>query len=196
MPRVSRAETEKNRIAIQAAASRLIRERGLGVSVADLMGAAGLTHGGFYGHFASKDALNAIACASALTESNERWRARTADAATPEQARAALVKGYLTPENRAMPANSCPLSSLSVDVSREPADKPIRPVFQGGLESLLGQLTDCQPPALTPAQRRARALAELSTLVGAMVLARAVSGSPLSDEVLEAARQALLPAPR
>ncbi|HRO53290.1 MAG TPA: TetR/AcrR family transcriptional regulator [Alicycliphilus sp.] len=191
MPRVSRAETEKNRAAIERASSQLIRERGLGVSVADLMGAAGLTHGGFYGHFQSKDELKAIACASALAESAERWKKRMAKK-DPEQARAALVEGYLTERNRSAPGTGCPLAALAVDVAREERGKPVRAAFNDGLEQLIELLTATQPCALDEAARRSGALAQMATLVGAMVLARATSDSPLSDELLAAARENLL----
>lgn len=192
MPRVSRAEAEKNRAAIEQASSHLIRERGLGVSVADLMGAAGLTHGGFYGHFASKDALTAIACANAMAESTARWQQRIDQAATPLLARAALVQGYLTTQNRAKPAASCPLAALAGDVAREPHDKPIRAAYNAGFEQLLAQLTACQPAALAPAAQRADALVQMATMVGAMMLARATEGTAVSDELLEAARAHLL----
>ena len=83
MPRVSRAQTEANHQAIEAAASRLFRERGLdGVTVADVMAEAGLTHGGFYTHYESKDALAASACESAFAFAAEKWRRRVDAAAT------------------------------------------------------------------------------------------------------------------
>lgn len=97
MPRVSKAEAEKNRAIIEQVSARLFREQGFhGISVADLMSAAGLTHGGFYGHFESKDALAAIACERAFEESVERWRKRV-DAA-PDRAAAleSLLDGYLS----------------------------------------------------------------------------------------------------
>ena len=82
MPRVSRAQTEANNQAIQDAASRLFRARGIGgVSVAELMAEAGLTHGGFYAHFPSKDALAASACESAFAHADAKWQRRV-DAAT------------------------------------------------------------------------------------------------------------------
>ena len=79
MPRVSRAQAEAHREAITDASARLFKEHGLkAVSVADLMGAAGLTHGGFYGHFESKDALAGAATAHAYGQAVERWRRRVA----------------------------------------------------------------------------------------------------------------------
>lgn len=192
MPRVSRAETERNRAAIEDASSKLIRERGLSVSVADLMRAAGLTHGGFYGHFQSKDELAAIACANAFAESARRWKKRVANAEDGEAARAALVKGYLSARNRSAPGTGCPLPALAVDVARQGRDKPIGPAFNAGLEALIGILASAQPSTLDHETRRADALAQIATMVGAMVLARATDGLPVSDELLAAAREHLL----
>ena len=91
MPRVSRAEAESHRQQITEASARLFKERGInGVSVADLMGAAGLTHGGFYGHFESKDALAGVAVAHAFEQSAERWRKRAAGKPDDPGRRAAL----------------------------------------------------------------------------------------------------------
>jgi TetR/AcrR family transcriptional regulator, transcriptional repressor for nem operon len=190
MPRVCRAETAKNRDAIEQASSRLFREQGLGVSVADVMAAAGLTHGGFYGHFRSKDELIATACAAAFADSVERWRKRTAGAKDRRTARAALIEGYLTAHNRASMGTSCPIAALAADVAREAEDKPVRKSFREGLERLVEVLVDVQPTA--PGEgARDHALAQLSTLVGAMVLARATQGSHLSDEFMTAARHRL-----
>src|SRR3954470_5734234 len=99
MPRVSRAEAEIHRQQITDASARLFRERGIkGVSVADLMGAAGLTHGGFYGHFESKDALAGVAVARAFEQSAERWNKRVAAAPDASAGRATLVDRFLAPK--------------------------------------------------------------------------------------------------
>lgn len=192
MPRVSKAETARNRAAIERASSRLIRERGLSVSVADLMGAAGLTHGGFYGHFQSKDELTALACANAFEGSVKRWKQRIDQAQDTEGALTALIEGYLTTRNRSAPGTSCPLAALSVDVAREDKNKPVRAAFNIGLEQLIELLVSVQPASLADDARRASALTQLATMVGAMVLARASNGSSLSDELLTAAREHLL----
>jgi TetR/AcrR family transcriptional regulator, transcriptional repressor for nem operon len=190
MPRVSRAEAEKNRAAIERASSRLFRERGLRASLDDVMAAAGLTHGGFYGHFQSKDDLASAACADAFAESVERWHGRIENASDRTAAHAALIERYLTPQNRDSAGTACPLAALATDVAREREDKPVRHKFREGLERLTGLLTRVQPGRTQRA--RERALAEISTLVGAMILARATSGSPLSDELMRAARRSLL----
>jgi TetR/AcrR family transcriptional repressor of nem operon len=190
MPRVCRAETEKNRTAIRRASSRLFREQGLRASVSDVMRAAGLTHGGFYGHFGSKDELAAEACAAAFAESAARWRKRIGEAADPAAARGALIGGYLAAQNRAAIGTGCPIAALAADVAREPPGKPVRSAFRAGLEQLIEMLTEVEPRPAGAA--RARALTELATLVGAMVLARATDGTPLSHEFLHAAASSLL----
>ncbi|MFL6697230.1 MAG: TetR/AcrR family transcriptional regulator [Vitreoscilla sp.] len=195
MPRVSRAEAESHREQITEASSRLFRERGIkGVSVADLMGAAGLTHGGFYGHFESKDALAGVAVARAFDQSAERWRKRIAAKQDGPGRRAVLVDKFLTPQSLKDVGTGCPSVALASDVAREPAGAPIRTAYLDGLESLLQILASVEPGP-DAASRRAAALADFATLAGAMMLARATEGAPLSAEILAAARARLVSAP-
>ncbi len=192
MPRVSREQTESNRLAIEAASSRLFRERGIkNVSVADLMASAGLTHGGFYGHFDSKDALAAQVCASAFEASAQRWRDRAQASADRAGVRGAIVEGYLSKKSRDLPGHGCPATTLATDVSREPVESAIRTAFVSGLERLIDELAALQGSADAQTDR-AQALADLSMLAGAQLLARATIGSPLSDELLVAAKRRLL----
>src|SRR5579862_1264533 len=119
MPRVCRAETEKNRSAIRQASARLFREQGLRASVNDVMGAAGLTHGGFYGHFASKEELAGEACSHAFSESVARWKTRAAAHAETKAALCALIESYLSTRTRDDAGRSCPIVALACDVARE-----------------------------------------------------------------------------
>ena len=195
MPRVSRAEAESHREQITEASARLFRERGInGVSVADLMGAAGLTHGGFYGHFESKDALAGVAVARAFEQSAERWNKRIA--AEPDDAarRAVLVDKFLTHKSMKDVGMGCPSVSMAGDVAREPAAAPIRTAYHDGLETLVQILASVEEGPDDAAKRRA-ALADFATLAGAMMLARATEGAPLSAEILAAARARLAQAP-
>jgi TetR/AcrR family transcriptional regulator, transcriptional repressor for nem operon len=193
MSRVSKEQAVAHRKAITEVSARLMRERGINsVSVADLMGAAGLTHGGFYGHFESKDALAAEACAHAFGESVEKWKKRIAGQSDDAGALKAIVEGYLSVRTRDTPSTSCPLPALVSDVAREAADAPVRPVYVAGTEHLLDILAGLQDSGNDRTDRR-RAMAQLSTMVGALLLARATTGSPLSEEILAAAREALLP---
>lgn len=195
MPRVSRALAETHREQITDASARLFKERGLkGVSVSDLMGAAGLTHGGFYGHFESKDALAAVAVARAFEQSAERWNRRTAGKPDDPARRAALVDKFLTSQSLKDVGMGCPTVALATDVAREPADAPIRAAYVDGLDGLVQILAKVEdgPDAAT---RRSAALADYATMAGALLLARATEGTPLAAELLAAARERLLPAP-
>ena len=195
MPRVSRAEAESHRQQITEASARLFKERGLnGVSVADLMGAAGLTHGGFYGHFESKDALAGVAVAHAFEQSAERWNRRIASQPDAAAGRAVIVDKFLSGQSLKEVGLGCPSVSLAADVAREPAAAPIRTAYMDGLEALVQILAGVEDGPDAAAKRQA-ALADYAAMAGALMLARATEGSPLSAEFLAAARARLLPAP-
>ena len=192
MPRVSRAEAETHREQITDASARLFRERGIkGVSVADLMGAAGLTHGGFYGHFESKDALAGVAVARAFEQSAERWHKRVGAAPDAAAGRATLIDKFLAPRSLKDVGMGCPSVSLATDVAREPAAAPIRAAFLDGLEGLVQILSGVEGGP-DGAARRSAALADYATMAGALLLARATEGAPLANELLAAARERLL----
>ena len=192
MPRVSKQQSESNRASITEASARLFRERGIkGLSVNDLMAAAGLTHGGFYGHFESKDVLAAEACRLAFQQSLRRWRKRVAGGGDARSARAALVEGYLSAQSRANPGTSCPTTALAGDVAREDPNAPIRGEFASGIGQLMNILESLQSTGDAETDR-SEALADFATLVGAMLLARATMGEAISDEFLNAARRRLI----
>lgn len=190
MPRVSRAEAERNRELIDQAAAALIRERGLGLRVADVMQAAGMTNGGFYKHFDSRDALVAHACGLAFQDVASRWRGRVASAANKSTARKLLMASYLSDTNCRNPANGCPMVSLASEVSRVEKSNPVRQTFKRGLQDLLKIIEELEPSSSTD-ERRQQALQSLSLMVGAMTLARATRGSDLSKELMATARKAL-----
>lgn len=192
MPRVSQHQTDQNRIAIEKASARLFREKGLhGVSLAEVMAAAGLTHGGFYGHFASKEGLAAVACGKAFEQSGARWEQRFA--ALPDRAarRSAYVEGYLATATRDRPGSSCPAAALAGDVARADATAPVRKPYLEGVKAMAARLAALQPDAGTAAAEQ-RALADMATLVGALLLARATRGDALSEALLDSARARLL----
>jgi TetR/AcrR family transcriptional repressor of nem operon len=169
-----------------------MRERGIhGVSVAELMGAAGLTHGGFYGHFASKEELAGEACSHAFSESVARWKTRAAAHAETKAALCALIESYLSTRTRDDAGRSCPSVALACDVAREPAASPLRAAFRSGTEQLIEVLASLQAGG-DPASDRRAALAQFSTLVGAVILARATAGAEISEEILRAAREQLV----
>ncbi|KQU00895.1 TetR family transcriptional regulator [Methylobacterium sp. Leaf469] len=177
MPRVSQEQAKLNRQRVVEVAAALFRERGLhGVGVADIMASAGLTHGGFYGQFANKDALAAEAFDSALAED----RRGEVDA---------IVVTYLSLAHVRSPGKGCPLAALANDVSREAPGSPIRARFTQGVERLASILADLTPKA-SRERRRQRALATLATLVGAVVLARAIDDETLANDLIQAAQAA------
>lgn len=180
--RVSREQFAEHRKRILDVAGRLFRENGYaGIGVADIMKAAGLTHGGFYGHFESKDELAAEASRGALARTAERWSKLVKGA--PERPLQALVRHYLSDRHRQDRAEGCVLASLGADAARQ--DKPVRAAFVEGLKPLINLLARIVP-GRSAAIRRRRALSTLSEMVGAMVLARAVDDDKLAAEILEA----------
>lgn len=183
--RMSREAMAEHRQEIIAAAARMLRERGVeGTSVADLMQAAGLTHGGFYRHFESKDALVAEAVQSIYENLVKGLEAKAETNGTAE-AVAEYASRYLTRHHVGHPGMGCPMAALGVEGAREGAD--VKRVFANGSERTLDKLA----AGLTgsPAERRAKALGLLVTLVGSVVVARAVGEGPLSEEVLAAGRE-------
>lgn len=193
MARASRAVAEQHRTAIEEASARLFRQHGLhGVSVAQIMAAAGLTHGGFYGHFASKDDLAAVACARAFSSSNARWQHLVAKAdGDPHAARRNLVDLYLNEAHRDAAGHGCPASALVADIAREPAGKPVRQAYLDGVKQLLSTWKTTAAEGPSDETDRA-ALLEMATLVGAITLARATAGDAISDDILAVARGWLL----
>jgi TetR/AcrR family transcriptional repressor of nem operon len=181
--KVSREQAAANRERIVEVAGKLFRERGFdGIGVADLMQAAGLTHGGFYGHFKSKEDLAAQACSRALARSSQKWARRVELSAG--DARAALIKQYLSEAHRDASRSGCVLAALGSDAGRQ--GRPIRQALTEGLGSLVDILTKLASGRSRAAKRK-QALADMAQMVGAIVLARAVDDPALSKEILDAA---------
>lgn len=191
MPRVSRKQAELNREIVVEAATRLFRERGLhGISVVEVMGAAGLTHGGFYGHFESREALAQEAFGRAFKESGERWKERMAAHTDKTAARQAVIVPYLSAASRDNPGDSCPVAAFVGDMCHEATDSGLRQTFVKGIDSLLETFAPLMDSA-DPEQARQQALVQYALMVGALTLARATRGDGLSDEFLAAANSFL-----
>ncbi|MEU6198333.1 TetR family transcriptional regulator [Streptomyces sp. NPDC047061] len=185
MGRVSQAQAQENRQRVVATASRMFREKGTAVSVADLMKAAGLTHGGFYKQFASKEDLVDEAIAHAFENPAPH---SAAAAVTPEEgedheaARQAMIDDYLSIWHRDHAADGCPVSGFAADLGREPDQAAgAREVYVNGVRNRAARLATSDDDGL----------AQFCTLVGTLALARATRGNPLSEELLQAARTAL-----
>jgi TetR/AcrR family transcriptional repressor of nem operon len=178
------AETAEKHARIVEQAARLFRERGFsGVSVGEIMKATGLTHGPFYNHFESKEALMAESLAFASRTSLNLMKDVSADAA----GKAAFIGNYLSCEHRDAPADGCLVAALSGDVGREPAT---RAVFTAHLRQFFERMARHFPWS---SKRHARrdAIMAVSAMVGAMVLSRAVDDDALSREILEETLAAL-----
>lgn len=180
--KVSREQAASNRDRIVETAAQLFRERGFaGIGVADLMKEAGLTHGGFYGHFSSKEELMAEASARALTQALESW-SRLAERA-PEDPLSAVAKAYLTSGHRDDPGAGCLLAALGPEVARQgPAVRRAVTDYVRSACDLLAKLV----PGKSKAARRQKVIATYATLVGTMVMARAVDDRALSKEIMDA----------
>ncbi|MEU0672996.1 TetR family transcriptional regulator [Streptomyces sp. NPDC006172] len=181
MGRVSQAQAEENRRRVVDTASRLFREQGMQVSVADLMKAAGLTHGAFYKQFASKEALVDEATAHAFAEFAQRYSAGLERHAGPRAAQRALIDAYLSVEHRDAPADGCPVAALATDIAREGGGREARRVYAEGVADFADFLAGDDQDGIV----------RLCTLFGALVLSRATRDSPLSGEILAAAHAAL-----
>ena len=187
--RKSRAEAARTRERIVSGASAMFREQGLAdVGVASLMADAGLTHGGFYSHFESREALVAEALRFALVQSAQRiYLGELGSGDKPGYSR--LIRQYLSKGHRDDPKNGCVLASLGAEVARQ--DGESRSVFSRGFDELVTLLANLSP-ARTRNARRAHVLTVISALAGALTLARAVNDVDVSDEILVSVRKTLL----
>src|SRR5580658_10489826 len=182
--RVSRQKAAEHRERIIDAAGALFREKGFdGIGLADIMKAADLTHGGFYGHFASKDDLAAQASKRTMARAAMNWGKVIGDAKGNPYA--ALLDHYLSPRHRDDPGQGCAFAALGSDAAR--CGKPVRAAFAEGMAPLIDILSEVVA-GRTKAARRRKAIATLTQLVGAIVLSRAVGDAGLSDEILGAAQ--------
>src|SRR5690349_14819606 len=203
MGRVSQAQARENRKRIVETAARRFRERGVaGVSVADVMADAGLTHGGFYKQFASKEALVAEAVGQAFAELSENLRTQDRDD---------FVRGYLSPAHRDNPGPGCPAAGFAGDLAHEQSartgeqsaragERGAGAGEQGDRVGEQGARTGERASAAVDAYARGiglyaaelGSLADVATLVGAMILARATAGTELSGRILDEVRAKLL----
>ncbi len=185
--KVSKEKAAEHRAAIVTAAGRLFRERGFDkVGVAEITKAAGLTHGGFYGHFASKDALAAEACDAAFQESLNRL---AQDEATANGPLAAFLDRYLSELHRDRADAGCPMPAFATEAGRQ--DPAVQARFTNGVKRFVAVVRDRLPPSVAPeVERDARALTIVSALVGGVALARATAQTDpaLSQAILTGLR--------
>jgi TetR/AcrR family transcriptional repressor of nem operon len=179
--RKSREEAARTRARILTAAAAEFRRNGIvATGLNDLMSAAGLTHGGFYKHFASKDHVVREACREAVQTAISEGLA----AAVSEGAAAA----YLSTDHRDNPAAGCPLSAIGSELAR--SDQKTRAVATAGFLRLV-EIMAGQFGKIPPAVARRRALVAVSTMIGALTMSRIVTDQKLSVEILKAAQKSV-----
>jgi TetR/AcrR family transcriptional regulator, transcriptional repressor for nem operon len=179
--RKSKQEAAATRERIVATAAAEFRQNGIGATgLSDLMAAAGLTHGGFYRHFASKDQLVAEACAEAVQSVAEMFEGALSRPGKGNGLQAVAAR-YLSARHRGAPANGCPFAALGSELVR--ADEATRAAATEGLLGIADLLASAYAGARPDAAKR-RALVALSTMVGALTLARLVTEPKLSDQLL------------
>lgn len=187
--RYSREHKQETHARIVKKASVRLREKGAhGIGVADLMKEAGLTHGGFYAHFDSREALVIEAFAYAMDRSTERWR-KIAGETPPEKRLATIVENYLTPVHRDDPGHGCAVPTLGAEIARE--SLKTRKACAAKLEQMIDMMAD-QVLDVPRKTARKQAVAALSTMIGTLVLSRIAGNGEFSDEILAAGREAAL----
>ena len=180
--RVSKEKAAQNRDRILNSAARLFRERGIGATGVDsITKDAGLTHGGLYSQFGSKEAIATEAIRFALARSKRVW-ARALERNPGEGALPAIVDGYLSRAHRDAPGTGCVVAALGPDIARQP--RRVRQAFTREIKDDLEFLSKLMP--------HEDAIAAFAAMVGALVLARAVSDEDLSDSILKSTANRVL----
>ena len=179
MARYSKTHKEETRRRILTEAARRFREDGLAaVGLRSLMTDAGLTHGGFYAHFESREALVAEAIGTSLEQALATLTRIAEDGGIEE-----IVRRYLDPKHRENTGNGCTAASLTAEIARE--SSRIRETFAEALAPIIQLMADQMPEGGTPEQRLARARAVFALLMGSLQLARAEPDTQISDAFLE-----------
>lgn len=177
--RYDKERKARTRRLIVEAASKRLRKNGISTtSVVTFMADAKLTHGGFYSHFRSKDAL----VQEALVQSFHEMRARLAEAAS-QGGVDMIVRSYLHPVHRDRPEQGCPVVALAGEIHRQPGR--IRSAFKRELGLHLQLIQNHLPEEMAAGQRKETATAVFSIMVGTLQLARAVNDAAMSDAILE-----------
>jgi TetR/AcrR family transcriptional regulator, transcriptional repressor for nem operon len=184
MSKASREQAEANRERVVATAARLFREKGFdGIGIADLMKRAGLTQGGFYANFSSKEQLMAEACGKAADDLAGAWR-EVADQA-PKRNLSVIASYYLSQEHLKAPGNGCFAATLGPAAAQQ--GPLVRSTFTTGVKRAMDFLTHLIPSRSQKSRRR-EAIASFAAMVGGIVLARGVDDEAFADEILESVR--------
>jgi TetR/AcrR family transcriptional regulator, transcriptional repressor for nem operon len=188
--RVSKEKAAANRQDMLTAAARLFREQGVSATGVDAITKdAQLTHGAVYSHFGSKEAITAEAIRLALQGSQRRWQ-RLVERKGEEQAFAAIVAEYLSRAHRDAVGQGCVVAALGSEIARQ--SQNVRAAFteelKAGLDFLAGLM-----PGDDPARRYEGAIAVFASMVGALILARAVNDAALSEQILHTTAKRMIP---
>jgi TetR/AcrR family transcriptional repressor of nem operon len=187
--RRSREEKAETRAKIITTAARAFRRDGIAeTSLAKFMPEAGLTHGGFYRHFDSKDQLVAEACEAALDQMISAMEAQASNK-EPLEAKEAIVSKYLSPKHRDQPEIGCPLSAIGSELRR--CDQATRQIASNGIKRIVSLLAD-QMKDLSPQAARAQATSTLATMVGGLILSRILDDQKVSSRMLRDTRNSLV----
>ena len=187
--RYSKEHKQETHARIVRKASVRLREKGAhGIGVADLMKDAGLTHGGFYAHFDSREALVIEAFNDAMDRGIERWR-KVVGEMPPEKRLATIIDGYLTSVHRDDPGHGCAIPALGAEIARE--SPKTRKAFSLKLEQMIDMIAD-QILDVPRKTARKQAIATLATMMGAIVMSRIAGSGELSEEILASGREAVL----
>jgi len=182
--RYSDTHKEETRKKVVKVAARAVRAKGPeGVGVAEIMAEAGLTHGGFYAHFSSKEALVVAAIEEAFGASARRFARMTGGMSHP-QALVAFVDSYVSATHRANPESGCPVATLSSDLPRQ--GQPVREAYEKGVRGLIGRIEGWLPEDLEDRQSLAASL--VAEMAGVVSLSRAISDDAEAERLLADAR--------
>jgi TetR/AcrR family transcriptional regulator, transcriptional repressor for nem operon len=189
--RFQKGHKEQTRRRIIETASRKFRKEGVAATgIAGLMAEAGLTHGGFYAHFSSKEDLVRAALETALDQTTARRQKILETAAPGAESLEALIRFYLRPTHRDTPEQGCAAAALISEIARH--EPETRAAFTARLRTLLAQIVSVLPPEMDAAARENLAIGLFGTLLGCLQMARAVDEPDLSDKILEGGIQAAL----
>lgn len=194
MPRVSLKQAKLNRQSIIENAARLFRQRGFrNIPLSEVMSTSGLTLGGFYGHFESKDALTNEACRHSFEQTMTFWQEKIAAAADMPAARKSIIDDYLSERRTRKDHNNCPVVAFSNEVSQEDAGSTIAATYAEGLAGLIKTYTQTlvEDAATIGPELESQALLEMALMIGSLSLARATRNQDLSSKLLHSARHFL-----
>jgi TetR/AcrR family transcriptional regulator, transcriptional repressor for nem operon len=185
--RFDKGHKEQTRRRIVETAARRFRKEGVeAVGIAGLMADAGLTHGGFYAHFGSKEEL----VRAALEEASDQGRERRCRLLEKGESLEGLVRSYLRPVHRDTPELGCAAAALIAEIARH--EPETRAAFTARLGELLAQFEAVMPVEMAVEQRQSRTIGIFAAMMGALQMARAVTDPVLSDKILESGVEAAL----